>query len=221
MQRAEERKDYWSDATSGGGCGIQYDVSTLAILMKPLDASVTTAVDRTDAELVSRARRGDQSALELLVRRHKNAVLTVAYRIVGQRDAAEDVAQESLLRACRQLGRFRGEAAFTTWLYRITVNTAREHLRSEKRRVVRWEKQAVREAANAPVGEPDVGDGPLVKLLAELPESQRVAMALFYLKELSLQDIAKLSGAPVGTVKAWLSRGRERLRRLAEEKGIV
>ncbi len=189
--------------------------------MRPIAAPVTATVDRSDAELVSRAQRGDQSALELLVRRHKDTVLTVAYRIVGQRDAAEDVAQEALLRACRQIGRFRCEAAFTTWLYRITVNAAREHLRAERRRQARWERQAVREATPAPLDAPDLDDGPLAALLSELPEKHRVALALFYVEELSLQEIAQAAGAPVGTVKAWLSRGREQLRRLAEEKGIV
>lgn len=148
-------------------------------------------------------------------------MFTVAYRIVGEREAAEDVAQEALLRACRQIGRFRAEAAFTTWLYRITVNAAREHLRSERRRQARWERQAVREAASASVDDPDSREGPLGALLRELPEKPRVALALFYVEELSLQQIAQAAGAPVGTVKAWLSRGREQLRRLAEEKGIL
>jgi RNA polymerase sigma-70 factor (ECF subfamily) len=190
--------------------------------MRPLvDAPVSTAVDRTDAELVSRAQRGDYDALELLVRRHKDAVFAVAYRIVGDRDTAEDVAQEALLRACRQIGRFRAEAAFTTWLYSITVNAAREHLRSERRRQARWERQTVLETSPAPADDPVLDDGPLAALLRELPEKHRIALALFYVEELSLQQISQAAGAPVGTVKAWLSRGREQLRRLAEEKGIV
>ena len=179
-----------------------------------------------EAALAARAQRGDQGAFEALVRRHQSSVLNIAWRIVGDPEGAQDVAQEAFVKAYRELHRFRGEAAFGTWLYRITVNEARLYLRSQRRRQVRWERQrdeVAREAALPQAStEDEVADGmgPLVALLQELPEKQRGALALFYLQELSVEQIAQAVGAPSGTVKAWLSRGRDKLRRLAQERGL-
>jgi RNA polymerase sigma-70 factor (ECF subfamily) len=175
----------------------------------------------TEAALVARAQRGDHQAFEALVRQHQNSVVNVARRIVGDSEAAQDVAQEAFIKAYRQLHRFRGDAAFATWLYSITVNEARAHLRSQKRRQARWEKERDLAAAETQVRTPDHQAEPLLALMQELPEKQRAALALFYLEELSLNEIAQASGAPTGTVKAWLSRGRERLRQLAVERGLL
>ncbi len=173
----------------------------------------------TDAVLVARATRGDHSAFETLVRRYQDRVLNLARRIVSDPDATQDVAQEAFIKAYQRLPRFRGEARFSTWLYRITVNEARAYLRAQHRRRARWAKQAALELTD-PAAAPEE-PGPLVALLQELPEKQRVALALFYLQELSVAEIAQAAGAPTGTVKARLSRGRERLRRLAHERGLL
>ena len=173
----------------------------------------------TDAALVACATRGDHSAFETLVRRYQDRVLNLARRIVSDPDAAQDVAQEAFIKAYRQLHRFRGEARFSTGLYRITVNEARAYLRAQRRRRARWEKQAALELTD-PAAAPEE-PGPLVALLQELPEKQRVALALFYLQGLSVAEIAQAAGAPTGTVKARLSRGREWLRRLAHERGLL
>jgi len=171
----------------------------------------------TEALLVARSKTGDQPAFEELVHRHKDAVLNLARRIVLDTDAAQDVTQEVFISAFCQLQQFRGEASFATWLYRITVNQARAYLRSERRRQARWEKQR---QSVSPLVQPRDDDSPVMALLCELPEKQRVAIALFHLQELSLADIARVMGVPQGTVKAWLSRGRERLRVLAAERGV-
>ncbi len=175
----------------------------------------------SEEALVAHAREGDHHAFEGLVRRYKDRVLNLARRIVCDADAAQDVAQETFIKAYQHLHRFRGEAQFATWLYRIAVNEARGHLRGERRRRARWEKQRVLEVAQPAAAEAVEQAGPLVELLAELPEKQRIALALFYLQELSVNEIAQAAGAPVGTVKAWLSRGRERLRQLAQDRGLL
>ncbi len=174
----------------------------------------------TEGALVARAKRGDHSAFEALVRRYQDRVVNLARRIVSDPDAAQDVAQETFIKAYQHLPRFRGSAKFSTWLYRIAVNEARGHLRAHRRRQARWEKHGRWEAAE-PLVAPAEQAGPLVRLLVELPEKQRIALALFYLQELSVAEIAQAAGAPAGTVKAWLSRGRERLRRLAGERGLL
>jgi len=170
-----------------------------------------------EALLVARAKTGNQPAFEELVHRHKDAVLNLARRIVLDADAAQDVTQEVFINAFCRLRQFRGDASFATWLYSITVNQARAYLRGERRRLARLEKQ--RESAPTTM-RPRDDDGPVMALLRELPEKQRVAIALFHLRELSLADISRVMGVPQGTVKAWLSRGRERLRALAAERGL-
>ena len=174
-----------------------------------------------EAGLVARARTGDHRAFEALVRQHKDSVLNLARRMVGDADAAQDVAQEAFIKAYQQLHRFRADARFSTWLYSIAVNEGRVYLRSQRRRQARHERHAEMDRSQPDAREPEGESGPLVALLQELPEKHRAAMALFYLQELSLAEIAQAAGAPTGTVKAWLSRGRERLRRLAEERGLL
>jgi RNA polymerase sigma-70 factor (ECF subfamily) len=208
-------------ATSGGPGGIKCKDMVFSVGIRLASRAVGDRRATGDAALVARARGGDHRAFEDLVRRHKDGVLNLARRMVADADAAEDVTQEALIKAYRQLHRFRGNAAFSTWLYRIAVNEARGYLRSQGRRQARWEKQRDMEASETPPPEPGEQQGPLVALLQELPEKQRAALALFYLEELSLAQIADAVGAPVGTVKAWLSRGRDRLRRLAKERGVL
>ncbi|GAF70282.1 unnamed protein product, partial [marine sediment metagenome] len=169
----------------------------------------------------ARAKTGDHHAFEVLVRGFKDRVLNLARRIVSDPDAAQDVAQETFIKAYQQLPRFRGDAKFATWLYRIAVNEARGHLRAQRRRHARWEKQGALEATQPVPAEAGEQAGPIVALLQELPEKQRVALALFYLQELSVAEIAQAVRAPTGTVKAWLSRGRQRLRELAQERGLL
>ena len=175
----------------------------------------------TDAALVAGAKRGDHSAFETLVRRYQDRVLNLARRIVAEADAAADVAQEAFIKAYERLPRFRGKARFSTWLYRITVNEARAYLRTQRRRQARWEMWTALEATQPQVADTNQQTGPLLGLLQELPEKQRVALALFYVQELSVAEIARAAGAPTGTVKAWLFRGRERLRRLAHKRGLL
>lgn len=193
---------------------------SLALRM-PLSAAIVHNPS-AELDLVARARGGDASAFEALVRRHQSGVVNLAHRIVGDLDAAHDVAQEALLAAYRQLGSFRGSSSFRTWLYSITVNAARGHLRSSLRRQERQNRWGLLNASQPDSG-PGPADpgGPLVQLMRELPEKQRVALALFYLEELSIEEIARAARAPTGTVKAWLSRGRDRLRELAEERGLA
>jgi len=175
----------------------------------------------SEAALVARAREGDRQAFEGLVRRYKDRVLNLARRIVCDADAAQDVAQETFIKAYQQLHRFRGEAQFSTWLYRIAVNEARGHLRAERRRRARWQRHRLLEVARPAASEAVEQAGVLVELMQELPEKQRIALALFYLQELSVNEIAQAAGAPTGTVKSWLSRGRERLRQLAQDRGLL
>jgi len=180
-----------------------------------------SAVSDEDAALVARASGGDPRAFEELMRRHADAMLNLARRVVIDVDAAQDVVQDAFISAYRQLPRFRGDAAFSTWIYRITLNSARVYLRSTQRRA-KWEwTDDEMVALHAQTIDPTDDEGYITELMAHLPEKHRMAVALFYLQDLSLTDIAEIMDAPTGTVKAWLSRGRERLRALARQEGLL
>ena len=194
------------------------DIALANSLLVSFTAQPTTT---HEVELVARAKTGDHHAFEVLVRQYRNRVLNLAWRIVSDADAAQDVAQDTFVKAYQQLSRFRGKSKFSTWLYRIAINEARGHLRARRRRQVRWEKQGMLESTQPVSAEPAEQGGPIVGLLQELPEKQRVTLALFYLQELSVAEIAQAVRAPTGTVKAWLSRGRQRLRELAQERGLL
>lgn len=170
------------------------------------------------AALVAQAKQGDPQAFDELVYRHQQAVLNLARRIVADSDAAQDILQEVIIKAYRGLAHFREDASFATWLYRITINETRAYLRREKRRA-HWQAQAYQREHGA--GTPAHDEGPLLLLLQELPEKQRITLSLFYLQELSLAEVAAAMGAPVGSVKAWLSLGRQKLRALALERKLL
>jgi len=169
-----------------------------------------------DLALVARARQGDPRAFEALVAHYQTPLLNMTARMVGDTDAAHDIVQEAFLKVFRRLDSFRGDASFATWLYRIAVNEANSYLRRERRRRQRQERYSARQTTAT-----SRDDSELITLMQELPEKQRAALALFYVQELSLNEIARAMDAAVGTVKSWLSRGRQRLRDLARERGLL
>src|SRR5690349_24858024 len=105
-------------------------------------------MELTDAAIVAKARSGDSDAYRVLVERHSRALFRLAFRMTGNESDAEDVVQESFLRAYRQLGKFDERASFGTWLYRIAVNCALDLVRSKKRRA---EQQPAEDSREDPV----------------------------------------------------------------------
>ena len=161
-----------------------------------------------DELLVRRAQRGERYAFDKLVERHEQRLYTLAARVLGSRDEAADAVQDALVRAWLALPKFRGDARFSTWLYRITVNAA--HDARAKRR-------------DPPVEEPpDPGDlrdrfaeqelsSELQRALGALDESYRVAVVLYDVLGCSYAEIAELTEVPEGTVKSRIFRGRSEL----------
>lgn len=184
-------------------------------------------VRRVDEEaLVELARRGDQQAFAELVRVHQHEVYTLAARIVADRDLAGDVTQDAFVRAWRAIPRFRGDARFSTWMHRITVNTAFTHRERRKRR--RTEPLEVAREPEAEGLTPErAGDvaGMRVELsraLASLPESLRAVVVLKDVYEWTHAEISEQLGISVTAAKVRLHRGRKRLRDIlwrAEENG--
>jgi RNA polymerase sigma-70 factor (ECF subfamily) len=161
-----------------------------------------------DEELVRRARKGDRFAFERLVEQHEQRMYTLAARVLGSREDAADAVQEALVRAWLALPRFRGDARFSTWLYRIVVNAAHD-LRPKRR--------------DAPADElPEAADprdrfaeqelsSELQRALDALDETYRVAVVLYDVLGCSYAEIAEMTGVAEGTVKSRIFRGRSEL----------
>lgn len=175
-----------------------------------------------DRQLVERARQGDKRAFELLVEKYHRRLLRLLSRIVRNQDEIEDIAQETFIKAYRALPNFRGDAAFYTWLYRIGVNTAKNHLASRAKAmptVSEWsgddeddggERFAV-EDINTPESEllsKQVAYA-VNEAVEALPEELRGAITLREIEGLSYEEIAEAMGCPIGTVRSRIFRARE------------
>ena len=177
-----------------------------------------------DAALVARARAGDRQAFAALVQRHQAAVYRVCYRVLGNREDAEDAAQEAFLRAYRKLASFRGESAFGTWLLRLAINVA---LNERGRRRV-FLRRGGPDAPPEATGQASVGaaSGPeagllraeaaaqLQRALRSLRPDHRAAVVLRDLEGLPYAEVAAVLAVPEGTAKGWVHRGRARLKEL-------
>lgn len=165
-----------------------------------------------DAALLARARAGDVDAFAVVVRRYERRVRSVLARLLDDERDVEEATQDAFVQAWRSLGRFRGEAAPFTWLYRIAVNQALMRLRRRRPRTA-----ALDEAAERDLAAPDrVGDAELRAFLLarvrELPIEQRVPLVLRDLQGLSNAEVAEVLELSVAAVKSRIHRARLRLR---------
>lgn len=179
------------------------------------------AVD-PDLELVDRWRAGDAGAFETLVRRHQRRIFGLLVRMLGSREEAEDAAQDTFLNLHRHGHRFRREARFSTFLYRVAMNAALNRRRSLGRRRSHMEALAREQAGGSAV--PDQPRGPedatlggelrdrVQRELQTLPESLRAPLVLFDIEGLSYGEIAEVLQVAEGTVKSRIHRARKALR---------
>jgi RNA polymerase sigma-70 factor (ECF subfamily) len=175
----------------------------------------------TDQHLVERVQHGDKSAFDVLVLKYQNKIVKLISRYVRDQSEALDVAQETFIKAYRALAHFRGESAFYTWLYRIAINTAKNHLVSQGRRPP--DTDIDMEDASQYEGDPGLHEGDSPELIAQrdevervifetieqLPEDLRTAITLRELEGLSYEDIAEAMACPIGTVRSRIFRARE------------
>jgi RNA polymerase sigma-70 factor (ECF subfamily) len=160
--------------------------------------------DLDDGQLAARAAAGEARAFEQLVQRHADLVFRVAWKWCGNRAEAEDITQEVFLKVADKIHAYEPRAKFTTWLYKITVNEARDHLRSERRRV-KYETDFARERGDtAPAPEQGTDEETSRKrvqqMLHKLPEKQREAVLLVICGGLSHRDAAQALGCAEKTV---------------------
>lgn len=177
-----------------------------------------TAVDR---QLVERVKAGDKRAFDLLVKKYQHKIIGLIGRYVYDSHEAMDVAQETFIKAYRALPKFRGDSAFYTWLYRIAINTAKNHLVSRGRRPANVDvDDAQYFEGDSELKDVDTPENCLYRdeleavikdTLNKLPEDLRMALTLREFDGMSYEDIAGVMECPVGTVRSRIFRAREAL----------
>jgi len=187
------------------------------------------SMTRTDEELVARSIGGDVDSFNQLVLRWERPIYALAYRVIGREEEARDVVQETFLRAFRGIKNFRGQAKFSSWVYRIALNLCRDWIRRERRAPIQAAPEGVDlvelaaeqgpvESIETLVARNDMSQAVAVAM-ARLPEEQRTAIILKEYHGMTFQEIADLQGCPLSTVKTRLYQGLSVLRRHLQQQG--
>ncbi|MCK5898172.1 MAG: RNA polymerase sigma factor RpoE [Methylococcales bacterium] len=174
-----------------------------------------------DQALVAKVLRGDKSAYDLLVIKYQHRVIQLVNRYIKDPSEAQDVAQETFIKAYKALPRFRGDSAFYTWLYRIAINTAKNYLLSRSRRHSEYQVdiQEAEQVENcAQLQGMDTPEYLLMKddivhsierVIENLPEEMRTAISLREFEGMNYEEIAQTMKCPVGTIRSRIFRARE------------
>jgi len=177
--------------------------------------------ESTDKELVKRVQKGDKGAFDLLVLKYEHKIVNLVMRYVRDPETALDISQEAFIKAYRALPRFRGDSAFYTWLYRIAVNTAKNHLAAQRRRPTDIEldlQDPDQYGLHAKLKETDTPEAVslsdelqeiLERAIQALPDDLRTAIVLRELDGMSYEEIAQTMDCPVGTVRSRIFRARD------------
>ncbi|MDQ3746497.1 MAG: sigma-70 family RNA polymerase sigma factor [Acidobacteriota bacterium] len=186
-----------------------------------------------DGELVVRALAGREEDFEELVRRYQRPIVAYVYRMVGDYDAALDLAQEVFIKVYNSLGRYRPEFKFSTWIYRIAHNAAIDHLRrvgAARTEDLEVETEGGRTfekplASRSPTPEQETERGErraeIEEVVCQLQPAYRELIVLRHSHDLSYDEIAEVTGLPLGTVKNRIFRAREAMRELLVARGIT
>ena len=175
----------------------------------------------SDKKLVKRVQRGDKGAFDLLVLKYQHKIVNLVMRYVRDPELALDITQEAFIKAYRALPRFRGDSAFYTWMYRIAVNTAKNHLAAQRRRPINVDldfQDPDQYDLHAQLKETDTPEAitlsnelkeTVENAIAGLPEDLRTAIILRELEGMSYEEIAQTMECPVGTVRSRIFRARD------------
>lgn len=175
----------------------------------------------SDEQLIERIVQGEQEAFQILVNRHKNYIFTLLYRELNHRETAEDLAQDVFVKIFRSVSQFRGEAKFTTWLYRMTMNILLDYRRAQKRRPLTTIMDSIRtwftdqrdekpeERVLALEQQQQVH-----QILHRMSEKYRIVLELYHLQQFSYQEMAAILDVPVRTIETRLYRAKQQFERL-------
>ena len=176
---------------------------------------------KVDQLLVERVQRGDKVAFDLLIKKYQHRIVSLVSRYVSDTAEAQDVAQEAFIKAYRAIGRFRGDSAFYTWLYRIAINTAKNWIVAKNRRPPASDIDAVdaeQYGISPKLKEISTPENELLReeiertvfaTIADLPEDLRTAIMLREMDGMSYEQIATTMDCPIGTVRSRIFRARE------------
>jgi RNA polymerase sigma-70 factor (ECF subfamily) len=168
-----------------------------------------------DFSLIQKFIEGDETTFKTLVHRHKDKIRNIIYLMLGTNDSVDDIAQDVLITVYKNLKNFRFESQFSTWLYRITVNKCKDHLRRVKIRSIFIPiTNDAEHPSYTPSGENREVSEIVQKAIAQLPEKLRVPLLLKDIEGLSYQEISEAVNCEIGTVKSRIFRAREGLRNL-------
>jgi RNA polymerase sigma-70 factor (ECF subfamily) len=185
----------------------------------------------SDEELIIRVQSGDSSAFDILVDRFKVRLFNYLYRMVGNRDEAEELAQETFVKAFIHADKYKTIAKFSTWLYTIGTNLVRNRIRSRKRApqfLSLWQRDGDSETNERPIDLPDRSrqpdsqfndkelEGIINDAIGRIPEKYRTSFILREINQLSYEEIAAATGLKLGTVRSRINRARNYFRRLVE-----
>lgn len=182
---------------------------------------IQNIAEQLDEQLVLRVQEGDKRAFDQLVIKYQHKIVQLVYRYVKDASEAEDIAQETFIKAYRAISSFRGESAFYTWLYRIGINTAKNYLMARSRRGAESEIDVMdaEQVDDSPqMHERETPEHLLLNeeiltvvnnAMEELPEEMREAITLRELEGMSYEEIAQIMACPIGTVRSRIFRARE------------
>ncbi len=177
-----------------------------------------------DQKCIEAILNGDANAYSLLVNRYKDLVFTLALRMMKHREEAEEVAQDSFIKAYRSLEKFKGDSKFSTWMYRVTYNTCLDRLKKNKRKqntvaIDEFTEHKVKTIDNAlDKIEKEERQTAIRQCLDQLSSEDNYLLTLYYFDELSLDEIAKIIGLKPNNVKVKLHRSRKRLATVLRQK---
>ncbi|HOD66038.1 MAG TPA: sigma-70 family RNA polymerase sigma factor [candidate division Zixibacteria bacterium] len=178
-----------------------------------------------DAQVIEQALAGNQQAYRILTERHRPSVFHIVYKIVRDRETANDLVQETFMKAFSSLASYRSEYRFSTWLYKIAANCAIDHLRKRRIQVLSLEGQMDRDSSGRTIEVPDYSYHPehdlvrkeqrfnIEEAIDSLPKKYREVIVYRHKEDKSYEEIADLLGIPIGTVKARIFRARELLKK--------
>ncbi|MCC7403430.1 MAG: sigma-70 family RNA polymerase sigma factor [Bdellovibrionales bacterium] len=177
---------------------------------------------KADLELVEKAKNGNRAAFSELVTRHQRLLLRLALRMTRDLEMAEDIVQEAFIKAYQNIGRFEGRASFRSWIYQITVNTAKNKLRSRKDESVDIDNVnlAIPSGAEWVLMEEDVKEV-IQSEIDQLPDRQRTALSLRIFEDMSFKEIAQVMNCPYDTAKANYRHALMKLRHRLEENSML
>ncbi len=189
----------------------------------------------TDGEKIwlKQSKAGDLESFERLIEKYQHVAYNIAYRMVGNEEDAKDMTQEAFIKVFKSISGFREDSSFSTWLYRIVMNTCKDELRKKKLKVVSIDREIEVGESSVTFEIPDYTYSPetvfekkqlhqmLSKALTDLPEQNRIVVIMRDVQGFSYEAIAECINIPVGTVKSRINRGRHMLREMITKDRIL